>query len=131
MVFFAVYFHGSIFPTTFLYTCLGLFFAGVLVFAISFSENSFLHKILTSKILTIFGKYSYSIYLFHVSICIIFSATFLKHIKAYLPSPIIVWGIFFLMISVTSFGIGVITYRFYESHFLKLKDILAPLYAKD
>jgi peptidoglycan/LPS O-acetylase OafA/YrhL len=103
---------------SFIFSGLGLFFSSILVYALA--DNKF-EKILSTRRLIFFGKYSYGIYIFHYPIYA--TATYCLH--QYAPySSSFNWPAE-IMISVGSsslaLGIAYLSYHFYERHFLSLK----------
>lgn len=107
------------------YTQTAVLFTGVMLFVFASSENSITRKILSFKLLTAFGKYSYSIYLFHMTAGILLRRFAVSGIKEHLVSAPLIWSAVFLLLSGISFAIGWLTYHLFEIHFLKLKDKLA------
>ncbi len=104
---------------TFGYTVLAL--AGTALIAETFRERSLLRSMFEAAPLRFLGKYSYGIYIFHYSVNAFLCNTFraqilhLTHIRA-----ISVAGSAFLVIAI-SILLAVISFRFYERPFLKLK----------
>lgn len=107
------------------YTQAAVLFTGLMLFMLSSSENSITRRILSFKLLTAFGKYSYSIYLFHMTAGILLRRLAVSGIKEHLVSAPLIWSAVFLLLSGISFAIGWLTYHLFEIHFLKLKDKLA------
>ena len=49
-------------------TIFAIFFAALILYCLSTSQNSFTKRLLESKMLRFFGKYSYAMYIFHVPV---------------------------------------------------------------
>jgi len=126
-LFFSTFFHNlpvfKAFRWTFIWCCLGLFLIAVLLSP----SGSFLNRTLTSRLLVLTGKYSYSMYLVQSGIVLLFLHFLLPHLSTYIHSATLIWITLFLLSAAVSFGIGWFTYRFFERFFLNLKDVIAPL----
>lgn len=103
-----------------------VFFTALMLFALASSEKSITHKILSFKLFTLFGKYSYSIYLFHMAVGLAIYRFMVSGLVTLLQSAPLIWTAVFLLVSGISFGTALVTYHLFEFHFLKLKNKLAP-----
>ncbi|HEY5967192.1 MAG TPA: acyltransferase [Chitinophagaceae bacterium] len=85
-------------------------------------ENKFINLVFTNPVLMFLGKYSYGIYIFHWPITIMMTPYFGDIMRSLIKEPG-VWrqmGIAILC-TVTAVVISVISYHFFEKHFLKFK----------
>jgi len=104
------------------YTALGALFAGLLVLVVQ--HRYALDRMASMPVLRWFGRYSYGIYIFHaLTLEVVGSArmwvTAMTHSAALGAATQIVMG-FSL-----SGGVAFLSYRYYESHWLRMKDRLA------
>jgi peptidoglycan/LPS O-acetylase OafA/YrhL len=119
------YYHFS-FPYLALigYTTLAMLF-GLLVYEAVKNENKIINGIFNWRLLKFFGKISYGFYIFHWPVYVLLSPFTLKWIQQVMPAPLftnahqIFSAIFCTGIA---FLISVISYHFFEIHFLKLKN---------
>lgn len=91
---------------------LGLFFFGMIGYLIFLKDDSIINRILASRILQFFGKISYGIYVWHVLI--------IMFLNRHLITGILIIDIT-LPLVLTIF-IAHLSYKYYESIFLKMKD---------
>ncbi len=111
--------------STFGFSFLGIFFGGCLAMAVSSSEESLLHRFLSSPFLRFFGKYSYCLYVCHVPF-IAFCA------RAGLQSDNLaklLHNKFLAIVALNCIGfaatiaIALTSWHLFEKQFLKLKDL--------
>jgi peptidoglycan/LPS O-acetylase OafA/YrhL len=99
------------------YTSAALFSAGLIGVLVTIPERSWVSRLFGNAVLTQWGKYSYSAYLFHVPIAVIlldeFSHAFLKGWQAYTGYILLTYGLTFLL--------ALATWYLIEKHFLDLK----------
>ncbi len=109
---------SSAFNTTIGYTALAFLFTSVLYYLIQ-NPGSIAASLLKNRTLRFIGKISFGIYIFHIPVFVIchqrLSSIFQQRFQAanYLPEIIC------LLISII---LSIISYYFYESYFLKLKN---------
>jgi len=118
-------FHGGILLGSYLFTCVGILCSYFIILALHVSPGSFIGKILSSRLLTLFGKYSYSIYLFHLCIVLALCKFILPKLQIFIYSSSLLWLTLFVLESGITLFISWVTYTFYERYFLDFKDILA------
>jgi peptidoglycan/LPS O-acetylase OafA/YrhL len=99
------------------------FYAGLMIYILNLESSRFIYKVFTNKIMMIFGKISYGIYVFHG----ILMPFFEKHIKIELiasktGSNILAVFIYYLITIGTAFLISWISWTLIESQILKLKS---------
>ena len=106
------------------YTVLNIVFASLILILISaYTQHRFkaLRTFLESKFLVRIGKVSYGMYIFHWLIWVYIFIHFFK------PETALMKGIFFIPYVIIVYIVAEISYRLYESPFLKLKDKLFPV----
>jgi len=106
------------------YTTLAMLF-GLLVYEAVTMENKVINIIFNWQFLKFFGKISYGFYVFHWPAYVLLSPLVLKWSRGFLPaaSSSNVHQIFSAVICTgAAILISVISYRFFEIHFLKLKN---------
>jgi peptidoglycan/LPS O-acetylase OafA/YrhL len=101
---------------------LTVFFAALLIIAVTASPASPVHRVCVNHVLRSLGKYSYAIYLFHA----LLREPLWRHISPYLvESPTeMTWPmrlVFIMIGSGVSFAAAVLSWHLLEKHFLKLK----------
>jgi peptidoglycan/LPS O-acetylase OafA/YrhL len=92
-------------------TLLAIFFFGVLGYLITSKEQTIINRILSGKILQYLGKISYGLYVWHVSVLFI--------LNKYALTGFIIIDL--LLLTGMSIAAAHISYKYYESYFLKLK----------
>lgn len=104
-----------------LYTFIDLFFGCILVYSLSVNKLSALGRVVNHKAMMLLGKYSYGLYVYHFLIY-----TLLE--RKLQPRLIILSGNTFFAMTVVggsafliSLGISMLSYRFLEQPFLRLK----------
>jgi peptidoglycan/LPS O-acetylase OafA/YrhL len=109
--------YGNVTFTVFGYTAAALFSTALIAVFITYPENAFLRVLFRNRVLVFFGKYSYSIYLFHMTVAIIVLEylwhTGLRGWWMYIFYAGIVLGIATL--------VAFLTWHLLEKHFLNLK----------
>ena len=108
--------HGSSFS--------GLFFAAVLCFAITSPKGGWCEKVFSNQVLRSFGVYSYSIYLFHPLVIVLFeivgaSPLALRH--QFVGWPYLGDLVYLIMVMLCCYIIGWLFWHGYEKHFIQLK----------
>lgn len=104
------------------FTVVGLFFTALLVSAVAAPAGSLLGRTCSARILRFFGRYSYSLYVFHLVVHRVLKRTLFDPERA----PAFVMGIplqlaFLLTATAVSVVIAVASWHLFEKHFLKLK----------
>lgn len=104
------------------FTLLNLFFASVILFLVTkaggLSRYSIIH-LLKAPVLVNIGKVSYGMYVFHWAVWVyVFQ-------RLYPQSGIMHW-LLFIPYAFVVYAVAWLSYRFYESYFLKLKDRFFP-----
>jgi peptidoglycan/LPS O-acetylase OafA/YrhL len=102
---------------------IALFFGGLLIFAHFTPADKGIGKILSSKPLRFFGKYSYALYVFHhlVSIYLPMYGFSVESIPAIKGSHLPGYFGFCLVATMLSIGLAVASWHLWELRFLKLK----------
>jgi len=106
------------------YTLLNLFFGALILLMVSdFAKKSFkkLRSILEMSWLVRIGKVSYSMYLFHWAVLVYI---FRQH--NYIGENLLSKVLFFIVYLAITYGIAELSFIFYESKFLALKDKFFP-----
>jgi peptidoglycan/LPS O-acetylase OafA/YrhL len=104
------------------YTFLALFFAGILLLAVDPSQDNVLTWFLRCPLLVLFGFYSYAIYVFHYPLVHVFNRWFsVDLLSRDLHSRLLGLGVHVLCSVFVSLFIAMLSWNFYERHFLKLK----------
>jgi peptidoglycan/LPS O-acetylase OafA/YrhL len=111
---------GSTWPTeTVGFSCLGLACMLILLGAVANDlspRQSRLLTVLRSRLLASVGRYSYGMYVFHMFFAI-FAATWIKRIATSFGDARML-ACMLIMITL-SYGMGFLSYHFYEKHFLR------------
>jgi peptidoglycan/LPS O-acetylase OafA/YrhL len=122
-----IYFTGNAsisnpFISTIGYTLIALFFAG-LIYAATSKSSKFLSTIFNYPWLRFTGKISYGLYIFHWLVLRILEPRFEKLLtkSAYLNSQT-ANGVALFICLVVSYVLSVLSYFYFESYFLKLKN---------
>lgn len=112
---------------TFGISLIGIFFGALLILAVAYPADHSLGKVLSSRGFRFFGRYSYGLYVFHHLVAIYlprlgFSA---ESISTIFESQWISFIFFCLNSTVISLGFALISWHFWESRFLSLKNKFA------
>jgi peptidoglycan/LPS O-acetylase OafA/YrhL len=100
------------------YTVIAVMFGALIVLALGQGWFSFLN----TPFFRLCGKYSYMMYIIHLPLHgILYKIFQTQQITARLPSPILRLLPFNLFATLACIGIAAVTWRLYESQFLKLK----------
>ncbi len=105
------------------YTTFAMMF-GLLVNEAVTGETKIITRVFTMPVLRFFGKISYGFYIFHWPVYLLLTPWLYSHVSKYLSGNLLSFLVSLLATIVAVF-ISWISYRYYESHFLKLKDIYA------
>jgi len=97
---------------------LGLLFSSILVLAISTEKNNLLRVFLRNAWLRTLGKISYGIYVFHWPIILILKRYYFVSNRNYWADQFL----FLIMVVVFSVSTAWLSYQFFESPILKLKQ---------
>ena len=103
------------------YTCLNLLFASFILSIVSIHGSkifSFIRSALESKWMVRIGKVSYGMYLFHWAILVYVCN------RLFVTENLTLKILFFIPYTLIVYVIAELSFRFYESRFLKLKDSL-------
>lgn len=115
----------------FAFSLFALAFGGLLVIALAAPPTTLLGRVLRSRILTMFGKYSYAIYLLHSPIMVLI-AEYLwgpdKFVQAF-GSRYLGQLIFYVLGFSLSLAAGWLSWHLYEKWFLELKRFF-PMHKK-
>ncbi|HVX28306.1 MAG TPA: acyltransferase [Parafilimonas sp.] len=97
-----------------------IFFASMILYGFSNHKNNFVKRILELKALRFFGKYSYSMYIFHVPILILLRPALFKYLQKNIPHTIayITDNLICLLLVI---AVSQLTWYLIEKPFLKLK----------
>jgi peptidoglycan/LPS O-acetylase OafA/YrhL len=105
------------------FTAQALFFGAILILAVSAQSGGRLNRFLGHPGLTLFGRYSYALYFFNLPVRIILQDTLFA--QPWLPR---VWNsqlpeqlCFCLLMTAVTLTAALVSWHFYEKHFLKLK----------
>ena len=105
------------------YSLLGVFYACILLLAVSRPGRSPLNRLFSQRWLTTFGRYSYALYLFHLPIGVCLRESVLRpgRIPALLGSHLPGQLLFYAAGIGLSLAAALVSWRFYESPLLGLK----------
>jgi peptidoglycan/LPS O-acetylase OafA/YrhL len=99
------------------YTLIPLFSTSLIGVFITRPENNLIRKLFQNKILGFFGKYSYSMYLLHMTVALLlFDPIYNSHLRG--------WKIYlaYIVLAYTITALGsLFTWHFLEKHMLNLK----------
>lgn len=118
------YAHGAIDNYVYVweYTLLNLLFASFILILVS-KHNQFnfsgIRKLMESKWMVKIGKVSYGMYIYHWAIIYIFTLLFLH------GQGMLIKVLFFIPYTATVYLVSELSYRLYESRFIKLKDSIS------
>lgn len=103
------------------YTILNILFASfILILVSSYNQLKFsrLRNFLESKLMVHIGRVSYGMYVFHFGVILIFNQLFLQNQSIYIKL------LFFVPYTAVVYLISEISFRYFESPFIKLKEKL-------
>lgn len=102
------------------------FYAGLIIYILNLTSTSFIYKIFTNRILLIFGKISYGIYIFHGLLMPFFEKYInVETIAMNTGSPLLAIFSYYIITIGSVFIISWISWNLFESQFLKLKSYFA------
>lgn len=108
------------------FTLLGALFSAAMFFAVTTAAGSRWNRMLSSRVLRFFGKYSYALYVFHQPIALLLAATGLPLALGGLGAPELAAQVIYTAVAGTvSVVAALMSWNLYEKQFLKLKDRLA------
>jgi peptidoglycan/LPS O-acetylase OafA/YrhL len=105
------------------YSLLAILFGAVVVLAIAAPASSAGRRLLESRVLTFFGKYSYGLYVLHALLWPLFDlgALSVESLSARLDSYLLGVLAHASVATAVSMGAAILSWHLYESRFLKLK----------
>lgn len=109
------------FTLTFGVTDISILFAATVALLVCYPENR-MHGFLAGPWLTMIGRHSYAMYMFHLFVLYSIGALLFREwpgigaVPDYLAKPLLS-----LMVIAGSFGVALLSYLLYERHFLRLK----------
>ncbi len=99
-----------------------VFFASLLIYVLTSNEESRLYRVLCSRIMILFGKLSYGLYIFHGILRPTFETYYDRgFLIDTVGSPLLGILIYFGLAIGSSFVMAWLSWQLYERHFLKLK----------
>jgi peptidoglycan/LPS O-acetylase OafA/YrhL len=108
------------------FTCLGLTFMLLLLAAVAHDlapRPSRIFAVLHSRLLASVGRYSYGMYVFHMFFGIFAAAWITRVAASFGQARMLVCAIIMIILS---YGMGLLSYEFYEKRFLRLGRHFAP-----
>lgn len=102
----------------------GVFFAALIVTTVAAPSGSPLHRAFVHPGLLFFGRYSYSLYVFHLAVDEVLQRTVFRMPGRVRVGPVLVPAQLLFLVSGVAITIvlSVASWHLYEKHFLKLKD---------
>ncbi|NTX50694.1 acyltransferase [Myxococcus sp. CA039A] len=105
------------------YTAVGILYTVLVYRVVSAKPGTLLHRFFSNRVLLMYGKYSYAIYLVHSPLDAILRRTVLKTpLKEVGGSDFPMQLLFYVVAASLSLGIALVSWNLFEKHFLKLKD---------
>jgi len=105
------------------FTSLALFFGSLLTLAITSAEGSVLKRLLCSRLLKFFGRYSYGLYVFHHPIVLVLRQFFTApDFPTVFGSQLPGLAVYAAVAGSASLAIALLSWHFYETPFLMLKE---------
>jgi peptidoglycan/LPS O-acetylase OafA/YrhL len=102
-------------------------FGAVLLFAVCASPTSLAGRCWSCPPLRVLGKYSYALYVFHYPLIPLFMTLFSPaRLETHIGSALVARLAYFVLCGAASLLAAMLSWRLYEKHFLRLKDVLAP-----
>jgi peptidoglycan/LPS O-acetylase OafA/YrhL len=86
----------------------------------NYCERSF-YKMSQIKVLSRMGKYTYSLYAFHIITITLLANVFIQYFNPVITNYMVYFGLYLLAL-IISLGISILSYRFVEKPFLMLKE---------
>jgi peptidoglycan/LPS O-acetylase OafA/YrhL len=109
------------------FTLLGALFSAGIFFALTTLPSSRFNRVLSSRCLRFFGRYSYALYVFHQPVALVLTALGLPAALARLgASEFGADMLYAAAASTLSLTVSLLSWKVYEKRFLKLKDRIAP-----
>lgn len=109
--------HGYLPITVIGYTVIGLFTAGLIAAFATHPETALIRRLFQNRLLEFFGKYSYSMYLFHMPLVLILTETFWR---AKMRGAEI-YALLILLVFAGTTIIALLSWNLIEKHALSLK----------
>ena len=115
----------TLFMNTFELTLTGIVFAGWIAIALDSQKTSLGHRLLASKFLRFFGRYSYCLYVCHLPVIVVLAkaglntAHLVTRLHNELLAVLVVNGVAFAV----AITIALASWHLYEKQWLKLKDL--------
>ena len=104
------------------YSFLALGFSALIVYsAATDGIPNLLQRLLRSRVLTVFGKYSYGIYVYHVPISGVLNYLLYERLFKSVASSFWFGALYVAFLFATSFLVAKISYEYFERYFLGLK----------
>ena len=105
------------------YTALAVMFGALLVWAVAAPADSVVGRLFSNRFLTVFGKYSYAVYLLHFPINLILKDFVFDPSKASSNGRQLgLQALFYLLSGTCVLAVSWVSWNVLEKHFLKLKD---------
>ena len=105
------------------FTLLAGLFSAIMFFAVTAMPGSRSGRLLSSRPLRFFGKYSYALYVFHQPVSLVMTALGLPLALAQLGAPEFITHVAYAAAATAvSIGISLLSWHLYEKQFLKLRD---------
>jgi peptidoglycan/LPS O-acetylase OafA/YrhL len=115
---------GDVIVQTLGFSSLAVFFASALLVAVAFPEQWIVRRLLSGRVLTAFGKYSYGLYVYHGLLLAVFHNKLMPIAAKLAPAGVKNFGTainYMILASAASFAIAFASYHLFEKHLLKLK----------
>ena len=106
----------------------GVFFAALIVTTVAAAPHTPVHRAFVHPVLLFFGRYSYSLYVFHLAVDEVLQRTVFRGLGPVRAGPVLVPAqLLFLLAGVSiTIALSVASWHLYEKHFLRLKDRFVP-----
>lgn len=115
----------TFFMNTFELTLAGIFFAACIAAAVASEDGGPGHRLLASRLLRFFGKYSYCLYICHLPIIVVFAKAGLNcdHLAKRLHSNLLAVLTVDAVALTASIAVAFASWHLYEKQWLKLKNL--------